>query len=153
VGDPIHARIATAPPAMRSGTPSTSLVPVHVVTQQPFGERTQIHTLVANWSHVPVKVHSSRYMTLPRAPVPSDGGADVFLSTSGKLFATDRYGGNGCADFLRSLTSFQPQALEHHQPAGRLRVHLSLHFALAPWQASVRALSLGARQPEHRPQR
>ena len=92
IGPRMHARAAIFPTAGAGEAPSTA----YVITQQPSGEATQVVSLVGDgWmSDSPTQVSAVARMALPRPSWPSDGGADIFR-LGARLFATDRYGGNG----------------------------------------------------------
>ena len=106
IGPPMHARAAALPPALvpdaatSKGEWSKQLLgsSIYVITQEPFGEPTQLvaldDTSGADWADGMLEASDVARVVLPRAAIPSDGGADVFVQR-GRLFATDRPGGNG----------------------------------------------------------
>ena len=74
---------------------------VHIITQQPFGNATEIVSLASRrWGSergdgkASSDVRVEARIRLPMPSVPSDGGADIF-QLGGRLFCTDRYGGLG----------------------------------------------------------
>lgn len=82
--------------ATPSGSGSASFV--HIITQEPFGEATRIVTLVRDsWTTFEPQAVAAvgGELTLPAPSLPSDGGADIFALGGQRVFASDRYGGNG----------------------------------------------------------
>ena len=106
----------------RSGGSLDSGRYVSIITQEPFGEATYIVTLESSFGRWDSKggfgakvgagactretlnaTMVSR-ISLPAPPLPGDGGADIFV-IGDRMFASDRYGGNGRLYELRWLST------------------------------------------------
>lgn len=100
VGPPMHSRAAVLPPSLSRAPGDEANVEggatlLYVITQEPHGEATRVVALDGgDWSGSVLSASVAALLQLPRPALPSDGGADIF-TLRGRLFVSDRYGGNG----------------------------------------------------------
>jgi hypothetical protein len=129
VGPPLHSRAAVLPRTLVRahahpvGRPTEGAAHrldelLYIITQEPYGEATRVVALNADWSGSMLNASVAADVLLPRATLPSDGGADIF-TLRGRLFATDRYAGNGTL-------------YELGWSSGRLRVLTSVELGVHP---------------------